>query len=177
MNILLILLVALSLAIDAFSLAVSFGFFNINLKKSLIFALIVGIFHFIMPILGLNFATLIEKLIIISYNKLLFLIFLFITIEMVISYFSKESKEYNFNYLNLVLYAFSVSLDSFTIGLGLKGITDYYIIACLIFAIIAFLFTYIGLIIGKLSYQKLGNISKIIGIIIMICLTIRHLIN
>ena len=44
-----------------------------------------------------------------------------------------------------LIFGFSVSLDSFSVGLGISMITDYPLFGYFIFSLVSFLFTYIGL--------------------------------
>ena len=171
MNVSLLLFIAVALSMDTFSLSLSLGTFNISKKTIYLFSCLVGLFHFIMPILGNILGSKIKNIIYINEDKILGIIFLFILIEMIIDLFSKKSKEYDLNIFNMILYAFSVSIDSFSIGIGLNNITTSVTAASTIFCLISFLFTSTGLFIGKFSYHKLGNLSKIIGIIIIFILT------
>ncbi len=175
MNIFLLLLIGISLSMDAFSLALSLGTFKVPHSKQLLFTGIVGIFHFVMPLLGMLLGNSVENLFKINNDYLLSLIFIFIIIEMIIDLRSKEDKEYNLSFFNMIIYAFSVSLDSFTVGIGVKNITSIPLLASLIFCSISMLFTYSGVWIGNFSYEKLGNISKLIGLVIMIIITLIHI--
>ena len=47
-----IILIAVSLSIDAFVLATAYGINNIKVKKAIITAVVVGTFHFFMPLIG-----------------------------------------------------------------------------------------------------------------------------
>ncbi len=175
MNIFLLLLIGISLSMDAFSLALSLGTFKIPHSKQLLFTGIVGIFHFVMPLLGMLLGNSVSNLFKINNDYLLSLIFIFIIIEMIIDLRSKEDKEYNLSFFNMIIYAFSVSLDSFTVGIGVRNITSIPLLASLIFCCVSMLFTYSGVWIGNFSYEKLGNISKLIGLIIMIVITLIHI--
>ena len=177
MNIFLLLLIGISLSMDTFSLSLSLGTFNIAKKKSVLFSCVVGFFHFVMPMLGLALGTTIERFLIVNPDKLLFIIFLFIAIEMIVDLISKEEKKYDFSILNMIIYAFSVSIDSLTVGIGISKIVSFPILASLIFSFTSALFTMTGLLIGQYSCKKLGKISKIIGLTIIIILSIVHLLK
>lgn len=167
-----LLLIGFSLSMDTFSLSLGIGSFNLRKRKMLFFSLIVGICHFFMPLIGVFLGSFLMKIASFNTDKLLFIVFLFIAIEMFFSLFSKEEKEYDLHFLNILLYAFSVSLDSLTVGIALDG---YYIVGPIIFMLEAFFFTYLGLALGKYSYEKLGFVSKIIGFIIIVILALVHL--
>ena len=48
---------------DAFSLSLAYGTINLRKKEIILLSLIVGIYHFIMPILGMNVGIYISKFI------------------------------------------------------------------------------------------------------------------
>ena len=175
MKILSIILIAVSLSMDTFSLALSVGTSLTKRKDILFLSSLVGVFHFFMPLLGNAFGNEIKQIFNINTNLLLFYLFMFIAIEMVIDLFSKSEKSFSLSLWQAILFAFSVSLDSFTIGIGLKSITNNIIFASFIFMIISGFFTYLGLKIGVYSFKKMGEISKIIGIIIILFLAFKNL--
>ncbi len=177
MNILFLILIGFSLSMDTFSLAINIGTYNPPRKDNLIYSLIVGIFHFVLPIIGAYLGSYLINIISVKISTLLFFVFLFIGIEMFLSLISKEEKDLKLNSLNKLIYAFSVSLDSLTVGLILKSMGSIWILGPIIFATEALIFTYIGLTIGKLSYQKMGFKARIIGLAIIILLAILQLVK
>ncbi len=168
-------LIGISLSMDTFSISLSIGSFNISKRKILIFSLMVGIMHFFMPIFGNILGEKIVNFLNIKVNILLGLILLLIGIEMVISLFSKEKETFDLSVVNMFLVSISVSLDSFSTGLGLSAITDNVIMAGFIFSMCAGLITYLGLLIGKYSSKVLGIYGNIFGIVLLFILGIMHL--
>ena len=51
-ELLILLMIGISLSIDAFSVSTCIGMCNLSLKKTLNTSMLVGLFHFIMPLLG-----------------------------------------------------------------------------------------------------------------------------
>lgn len=177
MNIFYLFLMGLSLSLDAFSCALSLGSLNISVKKSWIMSLIVGIFHFFMPIMGAFLGSKIKPILFIDSNIILGLILLIICIDLLYHYFKNEEIEFNLNLIGILLFALGVSLDAFSLGIGLV-LTNYNIfIAGIIFAICSFSLTYLGLTIGKYSKELLGKYSKILGICLLLYLSIIHLLK
>ncbi len=163
-------LIGISLSMDTFSVCLSIGSFNISKKNMIIFPILVGIMHFFMPIFGTMLGKGIVSILSINANLLLGIILLFIAIEMILELIKKEEKNLNFNFLNMILIGLSVSLDSFSTGLGLLAITNNIILSGVIFSLCAASFTYLGLIIGKYSSSKLGEYGNYLGIILLIIL-------
>lgn len=169
------LLVGISLSMDAFSLALIYGVQNISSKNKIILSIIVGIYHFFMPLLGLFFGSVITKHLFININYLISLIFLAIGIEMLISSTKEKEHQPLINILSFLIFGFSVSIDSFTTGIGLNIINNNFLQVSLIFCITSGLFTYLGLILGNKLKKHFGKISIIIGGLILIILGIYYL--
>ena len=164
----------IGLSMDAFSLSLSLG--TTSPKKRIIIktALSVGLFHFFMPILG-YFLGYSFKYKIPNINILTFILFTILAIEM---YKSKEEEKNNIlNNITILLIAFSVSLDSFTVGIALGLNNEYILISSIIFSITSSIFTYLGLILGKKLKSKYKVLSKYIGIIILLIVALKYLIN
>ena len=173
MSILIVILIAVSLSMDAFSLSLIYGTKNINNIKLL--SIIVGIFHFLMPILGMIVGKKIIHLLPIKPNTLVFIVLFLIGFEMIIETFKIE-KEYNsLNLIEMFTFSFAVSIDSFSLGLSLETIYNP-IISSLIFMLSSMIFTYIGLKLGKYVNKKVGSISTIFGGITLIIIGIVYLV-
>ena len=69
------LLIGISLSMDAFSLALVYGMTGMKNKEKLLLSLIVGVYHFIMPLIGLIFGTILNKINVISIDIIASLIF------------------------------------------------------------------------------------------------------
>jgi len=175
MNIILLLFIGVSLSMDTFSLALSLGTFSIKRKDCVLFSLIVAIFHFCMPIVGAFLGASIQSFIVINPNKLLAVVLFFIALEMIIDLKNHKEGTYDFSVWNMILYAFSVSIDSLTIGVGLSGFTKSPFLGSVIFSFTSFIFTFVGLHLGSCCYKRIGKIANILGIIIIIALAILHL--
>ena len=77
--------------------------------------------------------------------------------------------------LSIFLYAISVSLDSFSVGIGLKALTDKILIPPIIFSLCAGTITYMGLILGKYSQKVWKEKASLIGIILLISISIVNI--
>lgn len=170
-----LLIIAVCLSIDAFSLALAYGTLGFSKKEILKLSLIVGIYHFVMPIIGLYSGRLILKILPISEYDLAFLVFLIIGLNMIIDSFSKkEIKKISIH--EYFLFGLAVSIDSFSVGISLKIITNNYLLAPFVFSVISGLFTYLGLILGKRIKEIIGKIASLIGGVILIILGFLYLI-
>ena len=170
-----ILLIGISLSMDAFSLALVYGIIGINKKQRIILSLIVGIYHFIMPLIGLTFGIMIDNISFINLHIIASIILMYIGTDLIIS--KKEDESLSINLLGFIIFGFSVSLDSLTVGIGLKAITNNYFLSSVIFSISSLIFTYIGLLLGNMIGKKIGTYAKIIGGIVLIIISIIMIIK
>ena len=160
---------------DAFSLALIYGTQGITKKDKLLLSLIVGVYHFIMPLIGVIIGNLITSKILINTNILVGIILSLIAVEMIISSFKEEDKKFLLTIPGYLLFGLSVSIDSLTTGIGLSLITQKYIFSSLIFAITSLSFTFFGLNIGDRLNKKYGRISTILGGIVLFVLGILYI--
>ena len=170
-----IILIGISLSMDAFSLALAYGTLNLKNKDINTLSFIVGLYHYFMPLIGMFVGKKIISFLPISQNILIFIVLFLIGIEMIIESF-KEGKEIKqLNIFEMLMFGLAVSIDSFSLGLGLKTLYKNPYVVATIFSILSFLFTYWGLKLGKKINQKIGNISTIIGGIVLIIIGIIYL--
>ena len=176
-ELLILLLIGISLSIDAFSISTVIGITRPTLKQTLYISTLVGIFHFIMPILGIIISNNIRILLNINSNLLLGIILILLSLQMFIEYLKPSKKNIRLTNLSTLLFAFGVSIDSFSIGIGIKAITDNIVLSSFVFSIVSFTFTFMGLTIGKYINKILENYSYLIGTILLFILGITFLLK
>lgn len=174
-EIIILLIIAIGLSMDAFSLALGYGTIGLKNKDNLKVSIFVGIFHFFMPLIGLYIGIFITTKLHINPHFIMGVTLLFIALEMFLDMLKKDQKELNLKFIYLILFALSVSLDSFSTGMGLEAITNKYYLASTIFSIVSFCITYLGLILGKYISSIFGNYAKILGIILLSIIGIVNL--
>ena len=160
---------------DAFSLALIYGTQNMKSKDKIILSLIVGIYHFIMPLIGLEIGSYIASKIIINTNQLVGIILSLIAIEMLISSIKEKEEKFLISIPGYMIFGLSVSIDSLTTGIGLPAITNKFLLTSSIFSITSFIFTYLGLNLGNALNKKYGKISTIFGGFILFILGIIYI--
>lgn len=169
-----ILLIGLSLSMDAFSFSLSLGTLS-NSKYLKIFPFWVALFHFIMPFLGNMLGTKIIQVFNLTSNIILGLILIILAINLSISYFKNEETKVTLTHASTPLLALSLSIDSFTVGLAISNLTTNYLIASLIFALTSLSFTILGIIVGKYSRHLIGKYASLFGIFLLLILGIIHI--
>lgn len=175
MHFLIILTIAVSLSMDAFSLSLAYGTLGISKKEMLHLSIIVGIYHFVMPILGLIVGKLFLKIFPINSDLIVFIVLFFIGIQMIIESIKQEKIEKKSSLIELFIFGLAVSIDSFSVGIGLGSISNHYFLCASLFSISSFMFTYLGLNLGKFINQVIGKISTIIGGAILIIIGLIYL--
>ena len=124
-----------------------------------------------MPLMGLGVGGIISNYFLLNVNLVVGVIFFIIGIEMFISSIKNEDVNVMISFFGFLLFGFSVSIDSFTTGIGLSLITNNYILASIIFMFISSLFTFVGLSCGNILSEKFGSRATMLGGIIMIILS------
>jgi len=159
-------LIAFGLSMDAFSLSLAYGTININKKDMLLLSSIVGIYHYIMPIIGNLLGT--TLLSFFSPDLVILIILLFIGLNFIKETFSKQQEIKKMTFIELLMFGFAVSIDSFSIGIGLEHITKNHFLSSLIFSVFSFSFTILGLYLGKKISQIFGKFATLLGGILLI---------
>lgn len=177
MNLFYIILVAISLSMDTFSLSLSIGTLFSNIKKMVLLSLTVGIFHFIMPLIGSSIGSSFINLFHINTHLLSGLIFMYIAIDMFREYKNKEEKSFIMNLSNIIVFSLGVSLDSFGVGFTLNTEFAINLIYSFIFALFAFSFTFLGLKLGDILKQKVGSYAILLGASLMSILALTNILN
>ena len=173
MKIITIFLIAVSLSMDAFSLALIYGTQGIAKKDKLLLSLIVGVYHFIMPLIGVIIGNLITSKILINTNTLVGIILSL----MIISSFKETNNKFLLTFPSYLIFGLSVSIDSLTTGIGLSLITKNCIFSSTVFCITSMLFTYLGLNLGDTLNRKYGKISTILGGMVLFILGFLYILK
>lgn len=152
---------------DAFTLAFSYGIKKVDNKSLIITSIVTGIFHFIMPLMGNIIGIPLFEYTLIKPRYILFLVFLIISIDMFINFFNENPKLRNLNIAGIILFAFSVSFDSFSVGLGINYICSNVVLSVSIFCFVSMLFTFLGFMLGKFLSQKIGKYAFLFGSLVL----------
>lgn len=175
LDILELIMLAIGLSMDAFSLSIVCGTLNLSKKVKIFLSVTVGIFHFLMPLLGNILGLFIVHYIISAPDILVGIIFTVLSIEMLLNIKELDEEKKSFKSLaNAFLFAFSVSIDSFSVGIALGTHNVNIILSGIIFAITSFVFTSLGLNIGKFLTLKFGKIANIIGSVLLLILAFTY---
>ena len=174
MNILDIILISLSLSMDAFAVSLSRGLSN-N-KNNLLIAFLFGLFQSIMPLLGYSLSINFNNYIKLIDHWIIFILLLFIAIKMFLDAFNDNNYTINKNDLNaIIMMSFCVSIDAFAIGITFSLVKVNLLLSISIIGIITFLMSLLGLKIGNITSNYLGIKSQILGGFILLVMAFKIL--
>lgn len=179
-----VLLIAVGLAMDAFSVCASYGVCHKSCdhKSALRLSACTGLFQFLMPLIGCFTGAFIGKYINNFGKWIAFAILAGLGIKMIIDAVIKFIKKDKCEAIDisrgfkLIIVGITTSIDAFIAGLSL-GLLDFNIfISAITIGIITFLLSLIGVYLGKVAGFVLGKWAEIFGGIILIGLGIKALL-
>jgi manganese efflux pump family protein len=159
-----LILMAFALGMDAFSVGLGMGMFNLRLRQIFKIGITIGIFHVWMPLLGMIAGKFLSN----QFGTIATYIggglLLVLGVQMIWSSFKKEDSSVITPVgFGLIVFAFSVSLDSFSVGLTLGIYQAKTVLVLVCFGVAATLLTWMGLLIGRKVQHWLGGYSELLG--------------
>lgn len=180
-NLISIFLIAIALAMDAFSVSMTKGFTQKHLSKSqiLFYGIFFGGFQALMPILGYFCGNVISSIVESLASVIGFILLLAIGLNMIRESLSGGDEEItdNFSFKEVTLLAIATSMDAFAVGITLALLNDPILISALIIGIVAFLFSIVGVFLGRKLGDYIGDKFQIIGGVILILIGIKILLG
>ena len=180
MDIVSTLLIAVALAMDAFSVSLTKGFAMPKISKMQIlwFAIFFGGFQSLMPTIGYLAGMQLEWLISTFAPWVAFILLALIGTNMIRESFSDDDEESDrFSFKELTLLAIATSIDAFAVGVTYAVLKEEVLIPIIIIGVVAFIFTLIGIYLGKKIGDYFGDKFEILGGVVLILLGIRILLN
>lgn len=175
-----ILLIGISLSMDAFAVTLSSGmvYRNLNKMRKLSMPVAFGAFQGIMPVLGYFLGSIFSDFINAYSGIVSFAILGIIGVNMIREGIKGEECECkDFTFWILILQAVATSIDAFAVGVSFTGMNVQILPASLLIAASTFIITMSALVLGKYAGEKLGDKSVIAGGIILILIGIKALLN
>lgn len=174
-----LIIIAVALGMDAFSLGIGIGMMGIRLKTVLRVSLTIGFFHVVMPLIGILIGVYLTSVIGDIATVIGGLILCLLGIHMLWNSFSDAVSTYSTARtagFSLFLMAVSVSLDSLSVGLSFGLFAVDAIFAVIVFGIIGTIMAGIGLMLGKKMGDWLGHYGEAVGGLILLIFGIKFLI-
>ncbi|GKU83679.1 manganese efflux pump [Niallia sp. NCCP-28] len=173
-----LIIMAFALGMDAFSIGLGMGMYKLRLRQIAKIGLTIGVFHIIMPLLGMIAGRFLSD----NFGAIAGIIggglLVILGMQMIWSSFKSEHG-YRITPVGfgLLIFALSVSLDSFSVGLslGIYQARTVVVLAC--FGIMATCLTWLGLLIGRKVQGMLGLYGEVLGGGILLVFGLKLLLN
>lgn len=178
-----ILLVAIGLAMDSFSVSITRGFYSSKailpieaLKTGFFF----GLFQAVMPLIGWVVGLSVIDFISGFDHWIAFGLLSLIGVRMIYESVSKESKQLvsSSGIKVLLLLSIATSIDALAVGLSLSFLETSIITPIIMIGIITFSLSFLGVFMGKKFgnyFEKIGILGGIILIVIAMRILVEHL--
>lgn len=181
MSFLEIILISISLGMDAFAVAMCKGMAmkRENVRSKIIIALYFGTFQAIMPLLGYLLGLRFEKAINFIDHWIAFFLLLIIGINMIKESISKkeENIDDDISFKTMLVLSLATSIDALAVGVTFAFLRVEIIIPLIFIGIITFAMSYMGVKIGNKFGDKLKNKAETLGGIILILMGIKILLE
>lgn len=172
-----ILLMAFALGMDAFSLGIGMGVRGIRLLNILRVGIVIGVFHVIMPLMGMftghyvssllgNVATLVGGALLVLLGG-----------HMIYSSLrGNTTVVFDHRTLwGLLLFSLMVSIDSFSVGVSLGMFASDIVLTVLTFGALGGSMSVLGLLVGRKVSRWIGDYGEAFGGMILLVFGIRFL--
>ena len=181
MDILSIIMIAIGLSMDSFAVSISNGLTirNLNKKKAVLIAISLAVFQALMPFIGWFAGLRIEKYIEAFDHWIAFGLLLFIGAKMIFEALinDEESKGKELRFITLIGQSIATSIDALAVGISFAILKMEIITPVIIIGIVTFIFSILGLQLGKYFGKKLGKYVEIFGGLVLIGIGVKILLE
>ncbi len=160
-----LLLISIALAMDAFSVSICKGLTMKHKfrRNSLVIALSFSLFQMIMPLIGYFLGSKLSKSLI-DFNHIIAFILLFIIgFNMIKEAYHDEDVKPGLAISELIFLSFATSIDAMAVGITFSFFDVNLKLAIIMIGLAAFLFSIVGVNLGKVIGNKFEKKAQIIG--------------
>lgn len=158
-----ILMMALALGMDAFSIGMGMGMIDLRHRQIAKIGITIGIFHVIMPLLGMMIGHILSDYFGSVAQMAGGVLLLLLGAQMIFSSFQHDDTLFRPVGFGLIVFALSVSLDSFSVGLSLGIFGARVFVTIMMFGVVSMLLTWAGLLVGRKFQRFFGSYSEALG--------------
>ena len=179
MGIIEIVLIGLSLAMDAFAVSICKGLSmkKMNWKSAIIISLYFGIFQAFMPVVGYFLGSTFESYVTNIDHWIAFILLSLIGGNMIKESFEDKKKNDKIDFKTMIVLAIATSIDALAIGITFAFFEVNLLLSISIIGIITFLLSIIGVKIGNKFGDKYQNKAEFVGGLILVLLGIKILLE
>lgn len=159
-----LLIMASALGMDAFSIALGMGTLGLRYSQMFKVGLTIGVFHVIMPLMGMVAGKLLSAHLGLFANWLGAGLLLWLGLVMIVSPFQEKERTFvDPSGIGLFVFALSVSLDSLSAGLSLGMVGAKMALAVVAMGVMSTVLSWLGLFIGMRFQRYVGSYSELLG--------------
>jgi putative Mn2+ efflux pump MntP len=173
-----IFIMALALGLDAFSLGIGIGMKGIRLLDIFKISMVIGLFHIIMPLMGIFMGQYVSLLLGNVATAAGGCLLILLGSHMVYSSIrGEEATSFDHRSLwGLTIFALSVSIDSFSVGVSLGMFATDILLTVLVFGLFGALLSVAGLLVGRRVNGWVGEYGEAFGGLILLAFGIKFLL-
>ena len=173
-----IFIMAIALGMDAFSLGIGLGMRGIRLLHVIQISVVIALFHIIMPLMGMftghYVSALLGDVAVAAGGGLLVLL----GSHMIYSAIRGNGQTNAFevqSYFGLLIFALSVSIDSFSVGISLGLFASDIILTVVMFGVFGGAMSVAGLMVGRRVGRLVGEYGEALGGVILLAFGLKFL--
>ncbi len=177
MTIFTIILIAIGLSMDSFSVSLANGLYYVDLlwKRILFIAVTFAAVQALFTAAGWTLGALAANFLKYVDHWIAFILLTYLGLKMILE--KNDEPVYDLNVKNVFTQAVATSIDALIVGFSLATLGYGIIRAALVIGLFTFMFSVAGLLIGKRLKRRLDIKSGLIGGIILILLGIKILVE
>ncbi|MGS0745479.1 manganese efflux pump MntP [Syntrophomonas erecta subsp. sporosyntropha] len=181
-----IVLVAIVLGLDAFSLSMGMGLRGVTSSYGIKFTGIVGLLHVLMPLLGLKLGMAVGKILGVWAGRVGAVVLAYIAVDLLIKgYRETRTTTYRLSekkaiisvpaadWWSILVLAVSVSIDALTVGFGLGTLRVPILITVILMGTTAGTMTWLGFLGGRIFSRMIGSYAQMAGGIVLLALAVK----
>jgi putative Mn2+ efflux pump MntP len=173
-----ILVMAVALGMDAFSLGIGIGLKGVRLHDVLKLSSIIAVFHVLMPLGGMITGQYVSGLLGGIATSAAGALLLLLGGHMVYSSLRGEAVDSidHRTVWGMLVFSFSVSIDSFSVGVSLGMFSAHLLLTVLMFGFFGGLMSVLGLLLGRRASRSLGGYGEALGGVILFAFGLLFLV-
>lgn len=176
-----LIIISLSLALDAFSVSVVGGINSktARIKHALKVAFFFGSFQAFMPAIGWLLAEILENFISSYGHFIAFILLSVIGLKMIKESLEEESPDKTKIYQTktLILLSFATSIDALVVGITLDYLSLPFFLSITVIGVVTFILSFMGFLFGKKIGTFFGKRLEIIGGLVLILIGLKILLE
>lgn len=173
-------MMAFALGMDAFSVCMGMGMLKLSLRQIVKMGVVIGFFHALMPLMGMLIGKILSK----HFGEIAGMaggiLLVLLGSQMIIEFFKKENQQIQPVQpmgIGFIIFALSISLDSFSVGLSL-GIYGAKMLATIVlFGLASMVLAWAGLLLARKTQKLFGRYSEAFGGIILFVIGLKLLFH